>query len=120
MVLIVHTTPQERRWYSHKFKKTGLRYLVAVSINHSDIVYIEGPFPHGVYNDIVVFWWGIIGWLDENERAEANDGYIGEAPKPIECHREKRWSRNRQKYRYPANPQKFDRRSPIGAFILIQ
>ena len=80
MVPIVLTKPPERSGTATSSRRRGLRYLVAVSIKHGDIVYIEGPFPPGVYNDIMVFRWGIIGWLDENERAEADDGYIGEAP----------------------------------------
>lgn len=78
-------TDTDGRWWSYKFRKSGLRYLVAVSIKHGDIVYIEGPFPCGAYNDIKVFRWGIVGFLDENERVEADDGYIGEAPRYVKC-----------------------------------
>jgi len=33
---------------SFKFRHSGLRYLIVVSIKHGDIVSIQGPFPCGV------------------------------------------------------------------------
>jgi hypothetical protein len=76
---------KRKEFYSFKFRKSGLRYQVAVSIKNGDIVYIDGPFPAGSYNDIKCFCWGLMGWLDENERVEADDGYIGEAPMYVKC-----------------------------------
>lgn len=74
-------------WYAYKFKKTGLRYLVAICIKTGEIVYIDGPFPPGKggLNDLATFRWGIMGWLDEGERVEADDGFLGESPKFVKC-----------------------------------
>ena len=46
-----------RRWYSHKFKKPGVRYEVGVAIKSGDIVWINGPYPCGAYADIKIFGW---------------------------------------------------------------
>jgi DDE superfamily endonuclease len=71
---------------SHKFAKKGaLRYEVALCIQTGDIVWINGPFPAGRMNDIKIFREALISHLDENERVEADDGYIGEAPQYIKC-----------------------------------
>jgi len=50
-------------------------------------LHIDGPFPPGKggLNDLATFRWGIMGWLEEDERAEADDGYLGEAPRYIKC-----------------------------------
>lgn len=74
-----------RKFYSHKFKKSGLRYEVAICIRTGDIVWISGPFPAGRWSDINIFRNGIIHHLDKNERVEADDGYIGESPRYIKC-----------------------------------
>jgi hypothetical protein len=72
-------------FYSFMYKKSGLRYLVALCIKTGHIVYIDGPFPPGKMNDLTIFRWGIKGWLDEDERVEADDGYVGDAPRYIRC-----------------------------------
>ena len=38
-------------WYDFKFKKPGVRYKVGVSIVNGDIVWINGPFLCGHFND---------------------------------------------------------------------
>ena len=70
-------------WYSHKFKRSGVRYEVAVSIKCGDIVWIKGPLPCGEWPDIKMFRDALIHYLDENERVEADGGYIGEAPSHV-------------------------------------
>ena len=35
---------QGKRFYSHKFKKSGLRYDVAICIKSGDIVWVSGPY----------------------------------------------------------------------------
>ena len=52
-----------KTFYSFKFKKGGLRYLVALCIKTGHIVYIDGPFPAGMMNDLTIFRWGMKGWL---------------------------------------------------------
>ena len=74
------------KWaYSYKYKKSGLRYLVALCIKTGDIVYLDGPFPPGDMNDLSCFRWAMKGFLDEDKRVEADDGYVGEAPACIKC-----------------------------------
>ena len=73
-----------KQWFSHKFTGAGLRYEVGLAILTGDIVWIQGPLPCGdCWNDITIFWLAIMHYLDENERVEADDGYIGEAPKYV-------------------------------------
>ena len=50
-----------------------------------DVVWVHGPFPCGDWPDIVIFRSSLISFLDEGERVEADDGYVGEAPMYIKC-----------------------------------
>ena len=74
-----------RDWYSHKFKRSGLRYEVALSILGGDICWICGPWKPGVYNDVMIFREALATWLEPGERVEADDGYVGEAPLRVKC-----------------------------------
>ena len=71
------------KFYSHKFKKSALRYEVAVCILTGDIVWINGPYPAGRWSDITIFCNNLIHELDKNERVEADNGYIGESPRYV-------------------------------------
>ena len=69
-----------KRWFSHKFKCSGYRYEIAVSIQSGDIVWINGPFPCGDYPDISIFRRGLKQkLLQAREKAQADLGYRGEA-----------------------------------------
>ncbi|CAB9503514.1 expressed unknown protein [Seminavis robusta] len=71
---------------SHKFaKKGGLRYEVALCIQTGHVVWINGPFPCGKYNDIKIFRRALISHLEDGERVEADDAYVGEHPEFIKC-----------------------------------
>ena len=74
-----------KKFYSFKFKKSALRYEVALCILTGDIVWINGPYEPGVWNDIAIFRDGIMHHLEDGERVEADDGYLGEAPKYVKC-----------------------------------
>lgn len=74
-----------KQFYSFKFKKSALRYEVALCILTGDIVWINGPYEPGVWNDIAIFRDGIMHHLEDGERVEADDGYIGEAPTYVKC-----------------------------------
>ena len=76
-----------KAFFSHKFKKSGLRYEVAISILGGDIVWINGPYECGKWPDIKIMRDSLLTELDENERIEADDGYIGEAPARVKCPR---------------------------------
>ena len=70
---------------SHKYsKKSALRYEVALCILTGDIVWINGPFPAS-YHDMPIFRSSLMSHLEENERVEADDGYVGEAPRHVKC-----------------------------------
>ena len=72
-------------YYSHKFLKSGYRYEVGLCIRTGDIVWINGPFECGKWPDISIFRDSLLSHLDPYERVEADDGYIGEAPRHIKC-----------------------------------
>ena len=74
-----------KAWYSHKFKGPGLRYEVAISILGGDIVWINGPYMPGDWNDLVIFRDGLLQALEEFERVEADDIYRGECPRYVKC-----------------------------------
>ena len=82
---IERQTGNGKSWYSHKFHGSGLRYEVGVSILEGNIVWINGPYPCGDYPDISIFRLSLLNFLENGERVEADDGYIGEAPKYIKC-----------------------------------
>ena len=66
---------------SQKFKQSGaLRYEISTSTGNGDCVHISGPFAPGDWPDISVFRQIIKGMLEEGERANVDDGYIGEDP----------------------------------------
>ena len=71
---------------SHKYKgKSALRYELAVDIKTGYLVWINGPFPAGAFPDVTIFRSCLAEELDEDERVEADDGYIGEAPHKVKC-----------------------------------
>lgn len=69
--------PFSSAWYSHKYKGPGLRYELAVCIQTGYIVWINGPYSCGSWNDQKIFTHGLVHWLDEGERVEADNGYGG-------------------------------------------
>ena len=69
-----------KSWHSHKFGGPGVRYEVAVCILTGFIVWVLGPFPCGDWPDVTIFRFALKQLLDENERVEADDGYVGEDP----------------------------------------
>lgn len=59
---------------SHKYAgKSALRY--------GSLVWIQGPYPAGKYNDITIFNKVLRQFLGQGERVEADDGYRGHADK---------------------------------------
>ena len=66
-----------KRWCSHKNKKAGLHYELALSILNGNICWTNGPFACGFYNDWKIFSTeGLLFQLDNNERVKADDGYL--------------------------------------------
>lgn len=63
-----------------------MRYMVALSIRTSHIVFVAGPYLPGQCNDLEIFRdCGIIEELGPNEKVEADDGYMGECPRYCVC-----------------------------------
>lgn len=67
--------PFSKTWYSHKFRGPGLRYEVAVCIQTGDIVWINGPFKPGVWNDLMIFRRNLKARLGPGEKVETDAGY---------------------------------------------
>ena len=44
-----------RKFFSHKNKKSALRYEIALNIITGDIVWINGRFSAGKYSNIAIF-----------------------------------------------------------------
>ena len=71
---------------SHKFAmKSGLKYEVTICILTGDIVWLNGPFPCGRWNDNKIFRNALMSHLSVGERIESDNGYIGEAPQHVKC-----------------------------------
>ena len=49
------TLNQDSGYSSHKFKKAGLRYEIALDLHEPKIVWINGPYKAGSYQDITIF-----------------------------------------------------------------
>mmetsp|Transcript_10731 Transcript_10731/g.16451 ORF Transcript_10731/g.16451 Transcript_10731/m.16451 type:complete len:174 (-) Transcript_10731:157-678(-) len=71
--------------YCYKFRDPGLHYELAFSLMSNDIVSINGPFAPGDWNDIDIFCNSLMLKVEEGERIEADNGYIGEAPRHVIC-----------------------------------
>ena len=70
---------------SHKYAgKSALRYEIGVSILGGDLVWIQGPYPAGSFNDVKIFNKVLRHWLDPGECVKADNGYVGCADK-VKC-----------------------------------
>ena len=78
---ICEPKPFTKDFYSHKFAKAGLRYEVGVCIQAGLIVWINGPFVAGKYNNITIFRSKMIYKLLDWEMVEADQGYVGQLNK---------------------------------------
>ncbi|KAL7523555.1 hypothetical protein ACHAWF_002737 [Thalassiosira exigua] len=67
-------------FYSHKFKKCGLRYEVGLCILTGHICWWHGPFPCGKFNDDMIFNRALARDLEEGERVEVDMGYRNSFP----------------------------------------
>ncbi len=76
----------ERPYYSYKFKKSGLRYKVALCIKTGNICWWAGPYLPGILNDNMIFQDGLVHVLEAGEGCETDDGYRGSAPLYAKCH----------------------------------
>jgi len=79
-VPIPYQQVEPKAWYTQKFNACGLRYEIGVCILTGWIVWLMGPFPCGDWPDIVCFRYALKQMLEDGERVEADDGYVGEDP----------------------------------------
>ena len=74
-----------KQFYSYKFKWAALAYEIGLCIKTGYICWFNGPFEPGIYNDNEIFKRGLIGWLEDGERVETDEGYKGSAPLYVKC-----------------------------------
>ena len=65
----------------HSGMRLGWIFLPAILY----VVWFNGPYTAGKYPDIKIFCSGVAHWLDEFERVEADNGYIGEVSQKVKC-----------------------------------
>lgn len=68
-------TPFSPKWYSHKFKKAGLRYEIGVCIRTGHIVWASGGYPCGDWPDLRIARDNFVNFLEPSEKALADKGY---------------------------------------------
>ena len=67
---------QKSYWYwPYKFKKSGLRYEIAICIKTGKMVWWNGPYLPGDYNDNMIFQDDLASELELGERAETDRGH---------------------------------------------
>jgi hypothetical protein len=70
---------------SHKYAgKSALHYELGVSIPGRDLVWVQGPYPMGMFTDINIFKKVLHHFLDPGKQVEAYKGYGGH-PDKIKC-----------------------------------
>jgi hypothetical protein len=67
------------------FKKSGLRYKVALCIKTSNICWWAGPYLPDIWNDNMIFQDEFVHFVEAGERCEMDDGYRGSAPLYAKC-----------------------------------
>jgi hypothetical protein len=72
-------------FYSHKFKKSGVRYEVGLCIKIWDICWWNGPYEPGIWKDEMIFKDALLSMLEYGERCETDGGYRGSAPEFVKC-----------------------------------
>lgn len=67
--------PFNPKWYSHKFKGPGLRYEIASCIRTGLIVWWNGSFPCGSWNDLAIARTKLVKLVLSGEKLLADGGY---------------------------------------------
>ena len=75
MVPIFGFLPFSPTWFLHKFKGPGVRYEVGVCIKTGWIVWVNGPFPCGMWPDVKIVKHALIHEMDYGEKFIADGGY---------------------------------------------
>jgi hypothetical protein len=72
---IFEPVPFSSKWYSHKLKRAGLRYEIAICIQMGESVWINGPFPSGSWSDLMIARYALVDALDDGECYLADSRY---------------------------------------------
>ena len=69
---------REKLWYSHKFKKSAVRYKVGLCILTGKIVWVHGPFNCGEWNHLSIFHYSLLSHhlQDAGERGDVGRSVI--------------------------------------------
>jgi len=95
----------KKQFYTKKLNKSAMRYELGVCIRTGDLVWINGPFPPGDWNDLDIFRNALLHMLEDGECVEADDGYKAEdprvvrAPGAVRFMEDKHWHMKRSKAR---------------------
>jgi DDE superfamily endonuclease len=70
----------DKKWFSHKHKRAGVVYELAISIYYGSLIWINGPFPAG-QSDLTVFRKpnGLKSKIPEGKKIIADQGYLAES-----------------------------------------
>jgi hypothetical protein len=89
-----------KKFWSFKFKKSGVRFEVGLCTKTGEICWWNGPYYEpGDWNDGIIFEVALVSMLEYGERCETNGGYWGSAPEFVKCPKGvwgKRWNRDMQ------------------------
>jgi hypothetical protein len=72
-------------FWSYKFKQSGLRYEVGLSIQTGNIYWYGGPYAPGKWKDLAIFRDSLVSMLEPGERCKMDRGYQGIAPAYVKC-----------------------------------
>jgi len=76
--LVFEQSPFNAGWWSFKKNAACVRYEVAVNIQNGWIVWINGPFPAGLYSDCrITVECGLLDNLQPDEKIIVDRGYPG-------------------------------------------
>jgi hypothetical protein len=67
--------PKDKRFFSQKKNHTAVKYLVALAIFSPHVVFIDGPFPAGQFNNIAAFRSRLKDKLKKGKKVIFNGGF---------------------------------------------
>ncbi|KAI8821219.1 hypothetical protein BJ741DRAFT_681038 [Chytriomyces cf. hyalinus JEL632] len=77
-MMVSEARPLDKDLFSHKFKRAGYRYQVAVALGTSKIVYVGGGVLCGKWLDLTMACQTLLCLNGPGERIAADQGYIGD------------------------------------------
>jgi hypothetical protein len=67
--------PKDKKFFSKKKNRAGVKYLVAISVYGAQCVFIDGPLEAGRYNDIEAFRKNLKGKIRAGKKAVVDGGF---------------------------------------------